>query len=174
MKGHIDDLSGKRYQENEQLRAHDCALMFVPIEGALAAALMREPELFVYAWDRRVVLVGPPTLLMTMQTVRSIWQYELQRQNAQEIARLAGDLCDKVGTSLGDLNDVAEKIRGALNAHNEAVKRLSTGRGNALSIGERIRSLGVKTKKSMPPMLVDGEMIAPSTEDPNEDITAAG
>jgi hypothetical protein len=45
--------------------------------------------------------------------------------------------------SLSDLNGVAEKINGALPAHNDAVKRLSTGKGNALSLGERIRSLGV-------------------------------
>jgi DNA recombination protein RmuC len=163
VKGHIDGLAGKRYQENEKLEAHDSVLMFVPIEGALAAALTREPELFVYAWDRRVVLVGPPTLLMTMRTVASIWRYERQGQNAQEIAGLAGDLCDKVSASLIDLNGVAEKITGALNAHNEAVKRLSTGKGNALSIGERIRSLGVKTKRPMPSMLVDSLPITPTT-----------
>ncbi len=168
VKGHIDGLAGKRYQENEKLQAHDCVLMFVPIEGALAAALTREPELFMYAWDRRVVLVGPPTLLMTMRTVASIWRYELQGQNAQAIAGLAGDLCDKVTASLMDLNLVAEKITGALNAHNEAVKRLSTGKGNALSIGERIRSLGVKTKRPMPSMLIDGGSIAAATEDPDE------
>jgi DNA recombination protein RmuC len=168
VKGHIDDLAGERYQENEKLQAHDCVLMFVPIEGALAAALTREPELFVYACDRRVVLVGPPTLLMTMRTVASIWRYELQGQNAQEIAGLAGDLCDKVSASLIDLNGVAEKIAGALNSHNEAVKRLSTGKGNALSIGERIRSLGVKTKRPMPSMLVDGVSFAAETEDSEE------
>ncbi len=165
MKGHIDGLAGKRYQENEKLGAHDSVLMFVPIEGALAAALTREPELFVYAWDRRVVLVGPPTLLMTMRTVASIWRYELQGENAQAIARLAGDLCDKVSSSLTDLNGVAENIKRALDAHNEAVKRLSTGKGNALSIGERIRSLGVKTKGPMPSMVIDGvPMTAPTEE----------
>jgi len=47
----------------------------------------------------------------------------------------------------------------ANSAHNEAVKRLSTGRGNLLSIGERIRTLGVKSKP-MPAMLVDGVTIA--------------
>ncbi len=170
MKGHIDDLAGKRYQENEKLEAHDCVLMFVPIEGALAAALTREPELFVYAWDRRVVLVGPPTLLMTMRTVASIWRYELQGQNAQEIAGLAGDLCDKVSASLVDLNGVAEKISAALHAHSEAVKRLSTGKGNALSIGERIRSLGVKTKRPMPTMLVDGISVGALSEESDESI----
>ena len=165
VKAHIDDLAGKRYQDNRKLTAHDCALMFVPIEGALAAALARESELFTYAWDRRVVLVGPSTLLMTMRTVASIWRYELQGQNAQEIARLAGDLCDKVSLSLGDLNGVTEKITAVLNTHSEAVKRLSTGRGNVLSIGARMRELGVKAKRPMPAMLVDGGVIAATAEE---------
>jgi DNA recombination protein RmuC len=165
VKTHIDDLAGKRYQDNEKLVAHDCALMFVPIEGALAAALARDRELFTYAWDRRVVLVGPSTLLMTMRTVASIWRYELQGQNAQEIARLAGDLCDKISMSLGDLNAVAEKINAALSAHNGAVKRLSAGRGNVLSIGARMRDLGVKTKRPIPAMLVDGGLISATAEE---------
>jgi DNA recombination protein RmuC len=135
--------------------------MFVPIEGALAAALTSDPELFSYAWGRHVVLVGPSTLLMTLRTVAQIWRYELQGQNAQEIARLASELCDKVRLSLLDLNVVAEKMADANAAHNEAVKRLSTGRGNLLSIGERIRTLGVKSKP-MPAMLVDGVAIAAS------------
>jgi DNA recombination protein RmuC len=170
MKGHIDDLANKRYQENQKLQAHDCVLMFIPIEGAMAAALTREPELFVYAWDRHVVIVGPPTLLMTMRTVASIWRYELQGQNAQDIARLAGDLCDKVSAGLGDLNGVAERITEALSAHNEAVKRLAIGKGNALSIGQRIRNLGVKTKKPMPAMLVDGVSLSSASEDFEENV----
>jgi DNA recombination protein RmuC len=161
VKGHIEALAGKRYQDNQKLAAHDCALMFVPIEGALAAALTRDPELFSYAWDRHVVLVGPSTLLMTMRTVASIWRYERQGQNAQEIARLAGELVDKVRLSLIDLNTVAEKMADANAAHNEAVKRLSTGRGNALSLGERIRTLGVKSRP-MPAMLVDGAAVSPA------------
>jgi RmuC family len=56
-----------------------------PIEGALAAALTKDPELFIYPWDRHVVLVGLSTLLMTIRTVASIWPYEQQGQNSQEI-----------------------------------------------------------------------------------------
>jgi DNA recombination protein RmuC len=156
VKAHIDDLAGKRYQDNEKLAAHDCALMFVPIEGALAAALACDRELFTYAWDRRVVLVGPSTLLMTMRTVASIWRYELQGQNAQQIARLAGELCDKVSLSLSDFTGVADKIAAALSTYNEAVKRFATGRGNVLSIGARMRELGVKAKRPMPAVLVEG------------------
>ncbi|HEV2336938.1 MAG TPA: DNA recombination protein RmuC [Stellaceae bacterium] len=167
VKAHIDGLAGKRYQENEKLLAHDYVLMFVPIESALSEALKSDPGLVFYGWDRRVVLVGPSNLLMTMQTVASIWGYQRQRENAQEIARLAGELCDKVRLSLIDLNVVAEKMADANAAHSDAVKRLSTGRGNLLSVGERIRILGVKSKP-MPSMLVDGATIAapePFTDD---------
>jgi DNA recombination protein RmuC len=132
VKVHIDGLAGKRYQDNEKLVAHDCVLMFVPIEGALAAALTR---------------------------------YQLQGENAQEIARLAGDLCDKVSMSLCDLNVVTEKIKGAATAHDEAVRRLSTGKGNALSIGERIRNLGVRTRRTVPTMVVDGMAITAQDEE---------
>lgn len=172
-KGHIDGLSGKRYQENEKLQSHDCVLMFVPIEGALAAALVAEPELFTYGWDRRVVLVGPPTLLMTMRTIASIWRYEHQGQNAQDIARLAGDLCDKVTRSVADLCLVRDKISDALDAQDEAVRRLSTGKGNALSIGQRIQDLGVKTKRPIP-SVVDGlAVIADGAERLDEDVVSA-
>jgi DNA recombination protein RmuC len=170
VKIHIDGLSGKRYQDNEQMIAHDYVLMFVPIEGALAAVLTEEPELFTYAWDRRVVLVGPPTLLMTLRTVSSIWRHEKQAQNAHEIAKLAGMLCDKVSDSLTDLNTVAERMHQAVEAHRGAVKRLSTGKGNALSIGLRIRNLGAKTKSPMPDMIVDGEIV--DGERVDEDIEA--
>jgi DNA recombination protein RmuC len=160
VRAHIDGLAGKQYQDNEKLLAHDCVLMFVPVEGALAAALSIDSELFPYAWKRRVVLVSPSILLLSMQTVHSMWRYELQERNAKEIARLAGELLDKISMSLGDLNTVREKLAAAMSAHDEAVKRLSTGRGNALSIGERIKILGVKTKRSTPAMLIEGGAIA--------------
>jgi len=173
VKRHIDGLAGKRYQENEKLQAHDCVLMFVPIEGALAAALAAEPELFTYGWDRRVVLVGPPTLLMTMRTVASIWRYEHQSQNGQEIARLAGDLCDKVTLSVTDFCSVADKISDALEAQNGAVKRLSSGKGNALSIGQRIRELGVTTRRPMPSKVDGLDIVAESSGEIEADGTSS-
>ena len=151
---HIDDLSGKRYQDNEKLEAHDCVLMFVPVEGALAAALTRDADLFFYAWERQVVPVGPPTLLMTMRTVASVWRSELQGANGQEIAKLAGALCDKLSDSLTDFNEAGEKIASAAQAHSDALRRLSGGRGSALALGKRICRLGVETRKRLPSVVI--------------------
>ena len=72
-------------------------LMFVPVEGALAAALTRDADLFFYAWERQVVPVGPPTLLMTMRTVASVWRSELQ--GALRSARLSLSLSHRAPAS---------------------------------------------------------------------------
>lgn len=171
VRAHIDTLGNRRYQDSDRLIAHEYVLMFVPIESALAAAIDADPDLFSYGWNKRVVLAGPLNLLMTTRTVASIWRYEFQGQNAQEIARLAGDLCDKISMSVADLHSVEDKIRGALEAQTDAIKRLSTGKGNALSIGERIRGLGVKTKRPTPAVQADGIAIAIAADEDEPDDT---
>ena len=45
---------------------------------------------------------------------------------------------------------------------------------DTLSIGERIRTLGVKTKKPMPSMLVEGVLTTPPTEDSGENVSTEG
>jgi DNA recombination protein RmuC len=169
VKAHIDDLASKRYQDNEQIAAHDCVLMFVPIEGALAAALSADPELFAYAWDKRVVLVGPPTLLMTARTVASIWRYERQTRNAKAIAAAAGRLYDKLVGVAEDFNDVSKRLRDALTAHNSALSKLVTGRGNALGRAQKLKALGADTKKNLPLIDIDGEKLSADDDEDGED-----
>lgn len=162
VKKHMDDLASKEYQRNDQLLAHEYVLMFVPLEGALAAALNREPAVFNYGFERRVVLVGPATLLMTLQTVARLWKYERQNQNAREIARLAGAMCGKLSDSLAEFNDVAASLGKALALHNQAMKRLAAGKGNVLTLGERVKELGASSPKPFPPVLVDGVDVSPA------------
>lgn len=161
---HMDDLAAKQYQLNDKLLAHEYVLMFVPLEGALAAALNREPDVFNYGFEKKVVLVGPATLLMTLKTVDRLWKNERQNQNAREIARLAGAMCDKLSDSLADLNDVAASMGKALAAHNQAIKRLASGKGNVLSLGQRVTELGASAAKPFPAVLVDGVDISPAGE----------
>jgi len=165
VKAHIDGLAGKRYQDNEKLVAHDYVLMFVPIEGAFAAALTLDPELLHYASRCGVAFIGPMNLLTAMSMIARLWRYERQGQNSQEIARLASELCDKVGDSMTELNTVATKMEEARAAHSSAVKRLSTGNGGVLSLHKRIGALGVKPKRPMPPVLIDGVRVTAETED---------
>ncbi|MBC2602352.1 DNA recombination protein RmuC [Puniceicoccus vermicola] len=149
LRSHIDGLSGKRYDAIEGLSSPEIVLLFIPIEPAFIEALREDSSLFDYAFSKKVVLVTPTTLLATLKTVASIWRQEKQNRNALEIARLGGELYDKFVGFTNDLDEVGQRLDQARNAHEKAVNKLVSGRGNAVRTIERMRDLGLKTKKEL-------------------------
>lgn len=150
MRKHIDGLADRGYQDAGGLGTPDFVLMFVPIEGAYALAVQADAALFSYAWGKKVVLVCPATLFATLRTIASVWQMERQNANALEIARQGGELHDKVALFVESLEEVGRRLGMAQGAYDEAVKRLSTGKGNVLKRAATLRDLGVKTTKALP------------------------
>jgi DNA recombination protein RmuC len=92
MKQFIDANQLLGQKDNAKLGAHEFVLMFVPIEGALALAMRDNDGLFQYAWERRVAIVGPTSLLMTLKVVSAIWRYQRQGENATQIAQRRFDI----------------------------------------------------------------------------------
>lgn len=150
---HIRGLAEKSYQNNGQVISPDFVMLFIPIEAAFSAALQMKPDLFQMAWERKVVLVSPTTLLATLRTVESIWRQEKQTRNALEIARVGGGLYDEFVRLLEEFSLVGTKLKEAQSAHDGAVKRLAQGRGNLMSRVETLRELGARTKKQIPEAL---------------------
>lgn len=147
---HIKELGDKRYQDLYGIKAPDYVLMFVPIEAALLIALNENDKLYLEAFDKNVVLVTTSTLLATLSTVSSIWKQEDQKKNVMEIARQAGALYDKFAGFLEDLKGVGKKLDDAKKDYSSAMNKLVDGRGNLINSVEKIKKLGVKTKKSLP------------------------
>lgn len=146
VKDRINELSGKRYESNNKMITPEYVFLFMPIESAISLALENDPTLFEYGWEKQIILVGPTNLLSTLKAVESVWRHEKHNKNALEIARLGGNLYDKF---VGFLNDM-DKIKSAINkteeAYDSALKKLHTGRGNAISIANKMKGLGAKTK----------------------------
>lgn len=158
IRNHIKNLGLKSYQNLYSLESLDFVLMFMPIEPAFSLALQNDPNLFQEAYDKNIVIVSPTTLLATLRTIASIWRQENQNKNALEIARQSGALYDKFVSFVDDLQTIGGRIEQTQNAYNDAMKKLSTGRGNLLASAEKIRKLGAKTSKSLPQSLIgDGE-----------------
>ncbi len=147
---HIKELSDKNYASLLGINSPDFVLMFLPIEPAFGLAVQNDHELFNYAWQQKVIIVSPTTLLATLRTVASIWKYEKQTQNAIEIAKRGGLLYDKFVNFVKDLEDVGKSIAGAEKAYNEAHKKLVSGRGDLINQAEQLKTMGVITKKSLP------------------------
>lgn len=150
MKKHVRELSEKSYSDLVGINSPDFVLMFLPVEPAFGVAVQADQELFNYAWQRKVIIVSPTTLLATLRTVASIWKYEKQSQNALEIARRGGLLYDKFVSFVKDFETVGASITKAENTYREAHKKLTSGRGDLITQAEQLKVMGVTTKKSLP------------------------
>ena len=154
LRSHVKLLSEKNYQNAHNINAPDFVLMFVPIESSFSVAVQSDNELFADAWEKKIVIVSPTTLLATLRTISSIWKQENQSRNAQEIARLSGTLYDKLVGFVGDLGKLKENIDRAGNSYDEALKKLQNGNGNIFRTAERIKELGAKSNKQLPEELI--------------------
>lgn len=155
IKQHIRELSGKNYPHVQGLNAPDYVLMFVPIEPAFLQALQWEPDLFAQAFAHNIMLVCPSTLLVSLKTIHTIWRYEYQNRNAQEIAKQAGALHDQFVLFVEALKDVGDKLGKAQDAYDTAQKRLVSGKGNLVRRVQQLEVLGAKARRKMPLMPMD-------------------
>jgi DNA recombination protein RmuC len=155
VRGHIKLLSDKNYYTSTDFSTPDFVLLFMPIESAFSAAVQYDMEMFNYAWEKRIVIVSPTTLLATLRTVSSLWKIESQNRYAIEIANQAGALYDKFEGFIKDLLDIGKKMDDSKKSYEEAMKKLSSGTGNLVKRVENLKILGAKATKSLPQTLLD-------------------
>ena len=155
IKKHYKELGEKDYPNLYNINTPDFVLMFVPIEPALLTAFNYDNNLFLDALDKNVVLVSNSTLLATLSTVASVWKQEDQKKNALEIAKAGGLLYDKFEGFVQDLLDIGNKINSSQDSYQSAMDKLTKQSGNLVWQVERLKTLGVKTKKSIPQKLID-------------------
>jgi len=164
VKNHVRQLSEKKYQSAEGMNAPDFVLLFMPIEPSFSVAIQGDTELFAYAWDRKIVIVSPSTLLATLRTIASLWKQERQTRNALEIARVGGALYDKFKGFIDDLIDVGKKMDAAKAGYSDAMNKLSSGPGNIIKRIEDLRKLGAKSSKELPQALVERALESGDTD----------
>jgi DNA recombination protein RmuC len=154
---HIKGLSDKSYQQAEALDTPDFVLMFMPIEPAFSAAVQFDGELFNFAWERKIVIVSPSTLLATLRTITSVWKHEKQSQNAIEIARQSGAMFDKFTAFLKDMEDLGKGIEQIEKTYSMARNKLADGNGNLINRAKKLEKLGAKTSKSLPNSFIQND-----------------
>ena len=155
IKSHIKLLGDKHYQSAPGMNSPDFVLLFVPIESSFSVAIEADQDLFSYAWDNKVVIVSPSTLLATLRTIASIWQQENQTRNAMEIARQGGALYDKFVNFIADLEKIGNNIDQTRRNYDLAMNKLNDGRGNLIRSAEKLRELGAKASKELPQKYLD-------------------
>ncbi len=149
---HIDVLTRKNYPRYAQ--ALDYVLLFIPIEPAFLEAVKSDLQLWKYAYDKRILLVSPTNLFAVLKIVADLWKVEQQNRNAINIAEKAGALYDKFASFIDNMEGVGKKLDDATQTYTEALKQLTTGRGNIVGRIEELRKMGAKANKQLPERLI--------------------
>jgi DNA recombination protein RmuC len=148
IKLHITSLSSKGYDDYN--KALDFVMMFIPSEPAYIAAMQGDPNLWNFAYDKRILLLNPTNLITSLKLIVDLWKREYQNQNAIEIAERGAKLYDKFVGFVSNMEDIGTHIGRAQNKYDEAFKQLSTGNDNLVVQATKLKNLGLKSKKGLP------------------------
>lgn len=170
---HVDELGSKRYQE--LVESPDFVIMFVPNEPAFLAALQNDSTIWNDAYRKKVIISSPTNLFALLKIVDDLWKRDDQSRHALEIAEEGAKLYDKFVGFVETLESVGKGLNSASASYDKAMKQLSEGPGNLVGRTEKLRKLGVKASKALPPKIVaaaraseeDGEKFIQDEISPN-------
>lgn len=165
LKGHIQALSGKRYDHLPNVNSPDYVLMFVPIEGAYLMAIEEDATVFESAFEQRVAVVTPSTLYATLKLIEQLWRYERQSENVVKLIDRAGKLHDKFVDFVKSFEEIGQRLDQAQNAYGTALDRIKDGRGNVISQIATLGTLAGKTKKELPKHLTEPASLSDQQDD---------
>lgn len=157
IKSHIINLSSKGYDDyNKSL---DFVMLFVPSEPAYIAALQHDPELWNYAYDRRILLLSPTNLITSLKLIVDLWKREYQNQNSVAIAKRGELLYSKFVGFVDNITNIGKGLKTAQDSYDNAFSQLSTGPGNLINQASELKKLKVASKKTLADSLVINALI---------------
>lgn len=149
VRGHIDELARKNYQNYIGEAKLDFVMMFIPNEPAYIAAMRLDPSLWQEAYDRKVLIVSPTHLVSGLRLIEQLWSRDKVTKNAIKIAEDAGKMYDKFADFTKDMDRISSAISNASKAHADAMTKLTTGTGNLVKRAQDLKALGIKASKQL-------------------------
>ena len=153
VRNHVLELSTKGYDDYD--KTLDFVMMFIPNESGYMAAIQEDPGLWNFAYERRILLVNPTNLIISLKLISDLWKREYQNRNAQDIADRGAKLYDKFVGFTESLMEVGKQIGRSQEAYAHAYKQLTSGNDNLVLQATKLKGLGLKTKKELVSPLVE-------------------
>ena len=150
IRNHINSLNQKDYPSLPEIKAPDFVFMFMPIEPAFISAFQYDQKLFNDAFEKRIVVVTPTTLLATLRTVANLWTIERQNANTRKLADKGRQVYDKLRVFVEKMEKLDIQLGNARTTYDDAMGTLKHGRGNLIAQADQFLALGVRVKKELP------------------------
>ncbi len=158
------------------------AVLFLPGDQFLAAALAERPELLETALKQGVIIATPSTLIALLKTVAYGWRQSAVAENAATIRELGQELYRRLGNFVGHLSQLGQRLNKAVESYNSAVGSLER---QVMPQARRFPELGVTpdaplqqleplAQVTRKPTLAPGTEERPAPETPaNEPVPAS-
>jgi DNA recombination protein RmuC len=116
----VRELGQKSYWEQFE-HSPEFAVLFLPGDQFLSAALAERPDLLDSALKQSIIIATPSTLMALLKVVAFGWRQAAASKNAAEIRELGQELHRRLATFVGHLQKVGRSLDNALGAYNAAV-----------------------------------------------------
>ncbi|HEX4388320.1 MAG TPA: DNA recombination protein RmuC [Steroidobacteraceae bacterium] len=167
----VRELASKAYW-NQFQRSPEFAVLFLPGDQFLSAALAERPELLENALAQSVIIATPSTLIALLKAVAYGWRQSAVAHNAALIRDLGQELYKRLGTFDAHLARLGQRLAGAVDAYNAAVGSLER---QVLPQARRFPELGVTAAEPLPPLEPIGQLVrTPAAAAAPEDAQDAG
>ncbi|MGB7978085.1 MAG: DNA recombination protein RmuC [Chlamydiales bacterium] len=144
---HIKELSAKEYWKQLD-PAPEYVILFLPAEAFFSAALQADPSLIEVGADQNIIIATPTTLIAILRAVAHGWKQESLSKSAREIARLGGELYERIGILTEYWNKVGRSLNTAVESYNQGVASLES---RVLISARKLKESG-SLLKELPPI----------------------
>ncbi len=143
VKSKIKELSMKSYWDQFQ-ESPEFVILFIPNEAALQIALEDDRGLLEMAWESKVIIATPTTLIALMKAVAYGWQQQEVAENAQKIFESTQDLFERLSIWQDHLKKVGVKLSESVASYNQSVGSLEN---RVLPSIRKIQQIGATQKE---------------------------
>jgi DNA recombination protein RmuC len=151
----VRELASKGYWTQFE-RSPEFAVLFLPGDQFLSAALAERPDLLENALAQSVIIATPSTLIALLKAVAYGWRQSAVAHNAAVIRDLGQELYKRLNTFDTHLAKLGQRLAGAVDAYNSAVGSLER---QVLPQARRFPELGVTAAEPLPLLEPIGQLV---------------
>tara|TARA_Y100000590_G_scaffold470697_1_gene667951 strand:- start:6162 stop:7115 length:954 start_codon:yes stop_codon:yes gene_type:complete len=151
VKENVRKLSKDNYQNLYGLNTIDAVLMFMPIEPAYIALYKEDQTIVKDALEKKIMIVCPSLLPVTLQIVEKLWQVHDQSKNVESLVKKISNLYDKAVNVYESFSQAYKAVNDAQKKLKESKDRLQDGKDSFTKQLHNIKEDGrLTTKKTFP------------------------
>lgn len=142
---HINELADKQYYRYNMdgRQTLDFVIMFIPNEAAMQAALYKDPDLWSYAFNKKVFVTSEQNLYAVLRMLEIAWIQRRQTENQEKVFGLANLMIDRVGDFIERFEDIGDKVDKLQKSYDSAHTKL-TGNQSMLVPARKLVNMGAK------------------------------